>query len=87
MNGTHYGRTYWVPVSETMNIKSFTIWEQAFRIFSNIYTSEHPHKSGELIQYNHIIHSISLTYTWGNVYSYEKKFRIHISKHLNVVGR
>ena len=48
---------------------------------SDIYTREHPQKSTELIQYNHVIHSVSLTYIWDNVYAYDKEFRIHISKH------
>ena len=50
-------------------------------MFSNIYMKYHPHKSGELIQYNHIIHSITMTYTWENIYSYDKEFRLHISRH------
>ena len=75
------GRTYWSPISDAVTINGFARWEQAFRIYSNIYTSEHPQKSGELIQYNHIIHSISLSYVWENMYAYDKEFRIHISKH------
>ena len=43
----------------------------------------YPHKSSELIQYNHVIHSISLTYVWDNVYGYDKEFRLHLSKHPN----
>ena len=75
------GRTYWAPVSESVVINGFPRWEQAFRIFSEIHTRHFPHKSSELIQYNHVIHSISLSYTWENVYTYDKEFRIHISKH------
>ena len=75
------GKTYWTPVTESAVINNFFKWEQAFRIFCDIYTREHPQKSPELIQYNHVIHSIALTYTWENVYSYDKEFRIHMSKH------
>ena len=50
-------------------------------IFSNIFTKFHPHRVGELIQYNHVIYSISLTYTWENVYAYDKEFRMHIARH------
>ena len=75
------GKTYWAPVSESVVINGFPRWEQEFRIFSEIYTRHFPHKSSELIQYNHIIHSISLSYTWENVYAYDKEFRIHISKY------
>ena len=33
------GMSYWVPVSdhEAANINSYAKWEQAFRVFSNIY--------------------------------------------------
>ena len=30
------GKTFWVPVSETVSINNFSQWEQAFRIFGNI---------------------------------------------------
>ena len=53
------GMSYWVPVSdrEVSSINGFNKWEQAFRVFSNIYTSYHPDRAGELIQYNHVIHT------------------------------
>ena len=75
------GRTFWTQVSESITISNFSRWEQAFRVFSNVYTRAHPHRATELIQYNHVIHSISLTYIWENVYSYDKEFRLHLSKH------
>ena len=75
------GRTFWSLVSESVTINCYNRWEQAFRIFSDIYTRSHPHRSSELIQYNHIIHSISSSYVWENVYDYDKEFRLHLSKH------
>ena len=76
------GKAYWVPATrEVSAINSFTKWEQAFRIFSNIYTREHPNRAPELIQYNHVIHTIASTYVWDNVYAYDKEFRMHLSKH------
>ena len=75
------GKTFWTHVSESVSINNFPRWEQAFRVFSNIYAEHHPHKSSELIQYNHIIHSISLTYVWENVYAYDKDFKLHIARH------
>ena len=77
------GRTYFVPVgnSDLQTISSFSKWEQAFRVFSNIYTRRHPQRSGELIQKNHIIHTASLTFTWENVYLYDRDFRLHISRY------
>ena len=44
--------TFWVPVSnhETSTISSYAKWEIAFRVFSNIYSTEHPSKAPELLQ-------------------------------------
>ena len=77
------GMTYWTPVvdKELGTITSFSRWEVAFRVFSNIYRTKYPHKSSELIQYCHIIHTASLTYVWENVYFYDKEFRIHMLHH------
>ena len=63
------GMSYWVPVSdqESTVISNYSKWEQAFRVFSNIYTDYHPSRAGELIQYNHIIHTASQTFVWENV--------------------
>ena len=76
------GRTFFVPAAdkETISICNFARWEQAFRIYSNIYTAKYPGKAVELIQYNHIIHSASMTFSWDNVYAYDRDFRHHISK-------
>ena len=76
------GKAYWAPpTGDAVSINNFNKWEQAFRIFANIYTNEFPGKSTELIQYNYVIHTISLAYTWENVYAYDKEFRLHMSKH------
>ena len=74
------GHTYFVPVQEGTSILNYGKWEQAFRVFSDIYTRAHPHRSGELIQYNHIIHTISHMYVWDNVYKYDKDFRMHLNQ-------
>ena len=73
-------RTFYAPVKDGTVINNFARWEQVFRVFSNIYTQEYPHRSSQLIQYNHVISDISQTYIWSNVYSYDKDFRIHMSK-------
>ena len=75
--------TYWVPVSdrETTAITNFNRWEQAFRVFSNLYTYYFPQKAGDLIQYNHVIFTTSQTYAWDNVYRYDREFRMHIGRH------
>ena len=77
------GKTFWVPAAdhEVQSIHNFSKWEQAFRVYSDIYLRSHPARSTELIQYNHIIHTAALTYVWDNVYTYDKEFRLHLSRH------
>ena len=72
------GRTFWMPVNNGVNINNFGHWEQAFRVFSNIYCRANPQRATELIEYNNVIHSISLSYVWDNVYTYDKEFRLHM---------
>ena len=76
------GHSYWVPANnEGMAISNYSRWEQAFHVFSDIYMRAHPTRSVELVQYNHIIHLASQSYTWDNVYMYDKDFRLHLAKH------
>ena len=79
------GQTYFLPVAEREGagggITNLHNWEQAFRVFSNIYLKEFPHKATELIQYNHIICTAAASYIWENVYAYDKEFRMHLSKY------
>ena len=70
--------------NSTSMITSFWKWEQAFRIFTHIYTNSYPTKAAELMQYCHIIHDASLSFPWENVYAYDRDFRMHISQN---VGR
>ena len=71
--------TYFSPVSNRglVGITSFSKWEQAFQIFSNIYTRVYPGHASELIQYNHIIYTAAQSFIWENVYTYDKEFRMH----------
>ena len=76
------GSTFFVPVADREsagNISNFSRWEQAFRVFSNIYSKVYPDRASELIQYNHLLHTASLTFAWDNVYRYDKEFRLHLS--------
>ena len=77
------GYTYFAPASEKegITIGSYFKWEQAFRVYSNIITCSFPAKAPELLQYNHTIQTASASYQWENVYSYDKEFRHHISRH------
>ena len=76
------GHPWLVPASEVSapgSISSYLKWHQAFRIYSDILTSRHPHKANELFQYEHVIHAASQNYQ--NVYAYDKDFRLHISQY------
>ena len=75
------GQTYWVPMAENQAITNFQKWELAFRVYSDIYSRAHPTRSCELLQYNHIIHTISTQFIWENVYNYDKDFRLHMAWH------
>ena len=79
------GKTFWSPVTALENaaITNFSKWEQAFQVYSNVYCKANPDRVGELIEYNHVIHSIAAQYVWDNVYLYDKDFRLHISRHLD----
>ena len=78
------GHTYLAPSTADKNhtaITSFGKWEQAFRVYSDVLTRRYPFKAGELIQYNHLIHTATQSYYWDNVYQYDRDFRTHISRH------
>ena len=77
------GKTFWIPASnnEATEISNYNRWEQAFRVYSDVYMRAHPHRSSELIQYSHLIHTASQSFTWKNVYMYDKDFRLHMSQH------
>ena len=75
------GKAYWTPVNDGVSISGFSKWEQAFRVFANIYTRAHLDRVGQLIDYNHIIHSIAQSFVWENVYAYDKDFRLHMARH------
>ena len=79
------GQTFFQPVAERENvsINSINKWEQAFRVYSTIYAGHYPRRSTELLQYSHIIHYACQYYSWDNVYSYDKDFRLHMAKHPN----
>ena len=77
------GFTYWVPLSdrEKTSINSLDHWDAAFRVYQKIYTSKHPTRSTELVEYSHVIHTIANVFTWQNVYKYDREFRVHMDKH------
>ena len=62
-------------------IVNYHKWDQAFWVFLDVYTSQHPAKITELIQYSHIIQTAASTYAWENMYMYDREFRKHIERH------
>ena len=75
------GMSYWVPINDrnSQNISNIAKWEEAFRIYSRIYTEGNPSRAIELIQYNHIINEVALEFPWESVYAYDREFRVHMS--------
>ena len=74
----HFG---WIPEIDKNNvISNFYKWEQAFHVFSDVYSRVNPTRAAELIQYNHVISTASSSYTWENVYKYDKHFRMHMAR-------
>ena len=71
------GKSYFMPMSDkaTPAITNFRRWEQAFRVYSGIYTSKHQKRANELYQYVETISIASQTYVWDNVYQYDQLFR------------
>ena len=66
---------------ERRKITLIFLWDTAFRVYSKIFTQSQPGRSSELVEYSHNIHTIAETYTWKNVYQYDKEFRLHMEKH------
>ena len=76
------GMTYWVPISdrELSSITSYIRWEQAFRVYMNIFSKAQPERVTELLQYNHTIEVASSSFQWDDVYCYDREFRIHMGE-------
>ena len=72
--------TFYVPASnrELSNISNIGKWDQAFRIYLKVYSSYHPNRAAELVEYSHVIHGAAGIFIWQNVYNYDKHFRIHM---------
>ena len=71
------GSSFFVPVTEkaTPTINSFRKWEQAFEVYTTIYSDEHPGRAGELFRHIFNIRSVSETFIWDHVYNYDIMFR------------
>ena len=77
------GGTFLAPYSDRFlsSVNSLSKWQQAFRVYTNIYLKVNPRRGSEIVQYNHVICTAAQTYPWEDVYRYDQEFRIHIGKH------
>ena len=77
------GMSFWVPIAdrELSAINSYIRWEQAFRVYMNVFAKVNPDRVTELLQYNHVIETAAVSYPWDNVYKYDREFRIHMGEH------
>ena len=75
------GLSYWIPVMDKSSaITGYHRWDQAFRVFLDIYTNRFPERTSELIQYGHIIQTAAQSYMWDNVYMYDREFGRHMER-------
>ena len=72
--------SYWVPMVDKNSINCFEKWDQAFRVYLDVYSGQYPEWTTELIQYGHIIQTASYSYQWENVYLYDREFRKHMER-------
>ena len=56
-------------------ITGFRSWEEAFRVYAQIYSEANPHRGAEVWQYIHNISSAANSFLWDNVAYYDFIFR------------
>ena len=71
------GATYVFPETSNRDTRIMNVcrWEQAFRVYSAIYSEANPDCAAEIWQYVHVINTASLSYSWDNVSFYDVTFR------------
>ena len=69
------GETYLATPEAETKINSVRRWEQAFRVYSAIYSKANPERSHEIWQYIHVINTAAASYVWENVQYYDVTFR------------
>ena len=77
------GFMYWLPVAdrEVAAINSYAKWEQAFRLYMNIFAKANPDRIIKLLQYNTVIEKAAMAFQWECMYRFDKEFRLHMSVH------
>ena len=61
--------------NEQARINSFEKWEEAFRIYTSIFTKANPHKTIEIFQHIDNIKGATKDFTWDSIVQYNEKFR------------
>ena len=69
------GSVYAVPAKEETKITNVRRWDQAFRIYSTLYSRANPERASEILQYADTINDAACTFTWENVAYYDYHFR------------
>ena len=67
-------------IDRSQTISGVRKWEQAFRIYTAIYSEANPSRSAEIWQYMFVINHAASTYTWSNVAEYDFAFRQLMAK-------
>ena len=71
----HEGHTFLAPINDKdSRISGVCKWEQAFRIYTAIYSKANPHRATEIWQYVHIINTAAACYIWDNISYYDYMF-------------
>ena len=58
----HDGHSYFVPAVADNRITGIRRWEQAFRIYSTVYSQANPLRAAEIWQYVHTINTAASSY-------------------------
>ena len=76
------GNSYLVPTSDEgeQKINHACRFEQAFRVYTTIYTTANPDRAPEIWQYVDTINRAATTYLWENVVAYDFQFRHLMAK-------
>ena len=75
------GRQFWVPAeNKDGRINSLKQWDEAFRVYAEIYCKANPTRASEVWQYVDTIHKAAATFTWENVALYDFHFRKMMAK-------
>ena len=78
------GHSFLVQTSATDKAnKIFGIkkWDEAFRIYTTIFSQHNPTRAAEIVQYANCINSAAASFQWENVVYYDETFRRQMEEH------